>query len=89
VNWHWPLALVIVALIFFAYCAYSTREATRSVDHALDTFAQQACYQAGYNAGLSEHPPSPSEDSDECDRWFEMGLSDGRKTYKDYEELLD
>ncbi len=90
-SWNWPLAVVIVAVLLFAYCAYSTHEATRSVDRALndDSWTQQRCYAAGYDAGFSDRPPPPADEADECDRWFSIGFSDGRSAYETYEDLLD
>lgn len=89
-SWNWPLAVVIVAVLLFAYCAYSTHEATRSVDRALndDSWTQQRCYAAGYDAGLSDRRPPSPDDGDECDRWFQIGFSDGRAIYEAYEDLL-
>ena len=49
---RWPLAVVVVAVLLFAYCTYSVDQSSRSLDRALDSLDQQACYEAGYNAGL-------------------------------------
>jgi hypothetical protein len=89
-DWHWPLAIVIVAALFFAYCTYSTQQGSRSIDRALDSLDQQACYEAGYNAGLGggTQPNGPGDDPD-CTRWLESGYADGRRTYDAYEGLLD
>jgi len=89
-NWHWPLAVVIVATLLFAYCTYSTDQATRSIDRAMDSFDNQACYEAGYNAALGGRADAPvSRDNEECDRWLEAGFSEGRRDYEAYEGLFD
>ena len=87
---RWPLAVVIVAVLLFAYCTYSVEQSSRSVDRALDSFDQQACYEAGYNAGLAGGPqPSGPSDNPDCVRSLESGYSDGRRTYDAYEGLLE
>ncbi len=91
-TWNWPLAVVVVAVLLFAYCAYSTHEASRSLDRALndDSWTQQRCYAAGYDAGLSGEPaPQTDSGDDECARWLQIGFSDGRAAYEAYEDLLD
>lgn len=90
-TWNWPLAVVVIALLLFAYCAYSAREATRSVDRILDddSWTEQRCYAAGYEAGLSDKPPPQTDNGDECARWFQMGFSDGQSLYDAYEKVLD
>jgi len=87
---RWPLAVVVVAVLLFAYCTYSADRSSRSIDRALDAFDQQACYEAGYNAGLAgrEQPGGPSDNPD-CVRSLESGYADGRRTYDAYESILD
>lgn len=88
-NWGWPLAVAIVAVLLFAYCTYTTDQATRSIDRALDSFDDQACYEAGYNAALAGQAEAPvSRENEECGRWLEAGFSDGRRAYKAYEGVL-
>jgi len=90
VDLRWPLAVVIVAVLLFAYCTYSADQSSRSLDRALDAFDQQACYEAGYNAGLAGGPqPSGPSDNLDCTRSLEAGYADGRRTYEAYEGLLD
>jgi hypothetical protein len=85
-EWHWPLAIIVVAALLFGYCTYSANQSSRSIDRALDTFDQQACYEAGYNAGLGGGPPprGPSDNPD-CVRSLESGFADGRRSYDAYE----
>jgi hypothetical protein len=82
---HWPLAIVIVAVLLFGYCTYSAQQSSRSIDRALDSFDEMACYEAGYNAGLAgrEQPSGPSDNPD-CVRFLESGYADGRQTYDAY-----
>ncbi len=84
-SWNWPLAVVIVALLFFAYCAYASRETSRSVDHILDdSLTAQHCYSAGYEAGASGDRVRPTDQSGECARWFDAGFSDGQRVFDAY-----
>jgi len=87
-DWHWPLAIVVVAVLLFGYCTYSAEQSSRSLDRALESFDQQACYEAGYNAGLAggQRPSGPSDNPD-CARSLESGYADGRRTYDAYEGL--
>lgn len=87
---RWPLAIVVVAVLLFAYCTYSAHQSSRSIDRALDAFDQQACYEAGYNAGLAggRQPSGPSDNPD-CVRSLESGYADGRRTYDAYEGLTE
>ena len=89
-DWHWPLAIVVVAVLLFGYCTYSAEQSSRSLDRALESFDQQACYEAGYNAGLagSQGPSGPSDNPD-CVRSLESGYADGRRTYDAYEGLVE
>ena len=75
----WPLAAVVIALVFFAYCAYSTREATQSVEHAVDDFSTgYACYLAGYKAAMGGETLRPATDDEDCVNWFELGALDAK-----------
>jgi hypothetical protein len=87
---RWPLAVVIVAVLLFAYCTYSADQSSRSLDRALDSLDQQACYEAGYNAGVAgaQRPIGPSDQPD-CARSLESGYADGRRTYDAYEGLSE
>jgi hypothetical protein len=88
-EWHWPLAIVIVAVLLFGYCAYSAEQSSRAVDRALESFDEMACYEAGYNAGLAggQRPSGPSDNPD-CVFSLESGYADGRRAYEAYEGLL-
>ena len=75
----WPLAAVVIALVFFAYCAYSTREATQSVEHAFDeAYSGYACYLAGYDAARGGETTRPLTDNEDCLDWFELGALDAK-----------
>ncbi|TMB94057.1 MAG: hypothetical protein E6J42_12120 [Chloroflexi bacterium] len=79
-EWNWPLAAVVIALLFFGYCAYSVHEGGRSVDRVLDSsLTAQQCYGAGYEAGSAGGPRGATPESEECARWFAMGYSEGRR----------
>ncbi len=81
-NLTWPLAVVIVALLFFGYCAYSTQRATESIDRALDeTWTQQRCYALGFEAATTHEELAPADDGEECARWFSLGFADGQRAY--------
>jgi hypothetical protein len=41
-EWHWPLAVVIVAVLLFGYCTYSAEQSSRSLDEALESFDETA-----------------------------------------------
>jgi hypothetical protein len=89
-NLNWPLAVVIIAVLFFGYCAYSTRQATRSIDRALDeTWTQQRCYALGYQAAALDKQLAPADDSEQCARWFSVGFSDGRIAYNALDGVAD
>jgi len=75
----WPLAVVLIALVFFAYCAYSTREATQSVEHAFDeAYTGYACYLAGYETAMDGRTSPPFTDNKDCVDWFELGALDAK-----------
>jgi len=77
---NWPLAVVIVAVLLFGYCAYSAAQAPGTIDKAADEAAlYQRCYTAGYDAGFYGEDRSAPDDDDACVNWFESGLSDGRR----------
>jgi hypothetical protein len=77
---NWPLAVVIVALLFFGYCAYSADQATEMMDRATDEAAlYQRCYGAGYDAAIYGEDNTPPKDGEKCADWFEAGFSDGRR----------
>jgi hypothetical protein len=90
VNTYWALAAAILGVLFLAYCTYSVDKASRDLDHAVDSFDQQACYAAGYDAGLSgRRQATGPDDNADCARWFEAGFAEGRRTYQSYEGSLD
>ena len=83
---HWPLAIVIVAVLLFGYCTYSAQQSSRSIDRALDSFDEMACYEAGYNAAMAGGPkPRGPSDNPDCVRFLESGYTDGRQTYEAYD----
>lgn len=78
---NWPLAVVIVALLFFGYCAYTASRASEDMDKATDEAAlYQRCYGAGYEAAVFGEDDTPPEDGKKCADWFEAGFSEGRIT---------
>jgi hypothetical protein len=84
-EWHWPLAIVVVAVLLFGYCTYSAQQSSRSVDRALESFDEIACYEAGYNAAMAGRPqPNGPSDDPDCVRSLESGYADGRRTYDAY-----
>jgi hypothetical protein len=85
-DWHWPLAIIIVATLLFAYCTYSTQQGSQSIDRALDSLDQQACYEAGYNAGLAGGPqPRGPADNPDCVRSLQSGYETGRQAFDAFE----
>ncbi len=89
-EWHWPFAILLVALMLFGYCTYSTHEASRSIDRAFDSFDRQICYETGYNAAITGKPrPSMPRDNPDCATWLQSGYSDGRRIYRSYEDRLN
>ena len=89
-NPYWALAATALGVLLLAYCTYSTDRAGQDLDRAFESFDQEACYAAGYDAGLSgrEQASGPNDNAD-CARWFETGFSEGRRTYQAYEGVFD
>jgi hypothetical protein len=89
-EWHWPLAVVVLGVLLFAYCTYSLDRSSRDLDRALESLDKEACYQAGYNAGLAGlERASASDDNPGCASSFEEGFADGRRVYDAYDHWLD
>ena len=77
---NWPLAVVVVALLMFGYCAYTASQAPNNMHRATEEAAlYQRCYTAGYDAGYDGESRVSPDDSEACVNWFESGLSDGRR----------
>ena len=76
---NWPLAVVIMAVLFFGYCAYTASQASDNMDRATDEAAlYQRCYGAGYEAAVFGDEPTPPQEGKKCADWFEAGFSEGR-----------
>ena len=85
-NNYWALAAAVFGVLLLAYCTYSTDQASQDLDRAFESFDQEACYAAGYDAGLSgREQASGPDDNKDCAKWFEAGFADGRRTYQAYE----
>lgn len=78
---NWPLAVVVVALLFFGYCAYTAGQADDNMDEATEEAAlYQRCYGAGYEAAVFGQDRDPPRNGAKCADWFEAGFSEGRIT---------
>lgn len=79
VQMNWPLAVVVVALLLFGYCAYTASQASDNMDNAADEAALfQRCYGAGYEAAVFGEDRDPPRNGEKCADWFEAGFSEGR-----------
>ncbi len=69
-NWNWPFAAVVMALLLFGYCTYAAHESSRSLERVVDQSATvQHCYSAGYDAGSSGRIAQAAGQDEECSRW--------------------
>lgn len=85
-NAYWALGATVIGVLLLAYCSYSTDRASQDIDQAFESFDQEACYAAGYDAGMSglTQASGPADDED-CARGFEAGFAAGRQFYRLYE----
>jgi hypothetical protein len=90
VNPYWALAATVIGVLLLAYCTYSTDRASQDIDRAFESFDQEACYAAGYDAGLSGRTrASGPDDNADCAIDFEAGFAAGRQLYQSYEGVYD
>ena len=89
-NPYWALAATVLGVLLLAYCTYSTDRASQDIDRAFESIDQEACYAAGYDAGLSgRQQASGPDDNEEFAKGFEAGFAQGRQTYRSYEGVFD
>ena len=89
-NPYWALTATVLGVLLLAYCTYSTDRASQDIDRAFESIDQEACYAAGYDAGLSgrEQATGP-HDNEDCAKGFEAGFAQGRQTYRSYQGVFD
>ena len=89
-NPYWALAATVIGVLLLAYCTYSTDRASQDIDRAFESFDQEACYAAGYDAGMSGLAQANGPDDNvDCARGFEAGFAAGRQLYRSYEGVYD
>lgn len=89
-NPYWALTATVLGVLLLAYCTNSTDRTSQDIDRAFESFGQEACYAAGYDAGLSgrEQATGPG-DNEDCAQGFEAGFAEGQRTYQAYEGVFD
>ena len=89
-NPYWALTATVLGVLLLAYCTYSIDRSSQDIDRAFESIDQEACYAAGYDAGLSGlQQASGPDDNEDCAKGFETGFAEGRRTNQAYEGLLD
>ena len=89
-NPYWALAATVLGVLLLAYCTYSTDRASQDIDRAFESIDQEACYAAGYDAGLSGRAQaSGPDDNADCAKGFEAGFAQGRQMHRSYQGVFD